>query len=516
MEYTSYKSFFGKYLLGTTYPVERGVTPPIGMERAICWGAPIIELQGMAGEVGKTGREVIKDLAKANEVRLSWHVPPIEEYELAYPNPRMNESAKSLLRQGLEYAKEIGAEVINMHPTQIVPRQPPDTIYLWRNDLSEMVVERIPEFEREKSIREILEDRERRLKAEILETIQRHDEFAANFVERIKEINAYIESVKKLPELTEVEKLMVQELASKLGFPPNFLQEREQVEKFLERLEELKKTYERKLEVERMYIERWISAFNPFLERTKLPGSGVEIGVDTPRRILELGYKRMIENFAQNIAEIAVDAIKKGIKIAIENNDARFLFSTPEEMRDLLEHVYMELEKRGVKREEARKYIGTTFDIGHAATLKPLRIKVVDPETLREKEVLIRGPVEYISRLKELGVPIVHVHAHENFGDIDAHLPVGEAFSEEELEKLKEALQEIKFEGFILHEPGPLGGLSYAISLMRTAPELYKTYGIPTEILGGISYHAPDLLLDPLHFKKRESYFYGTWIGDLF
>ena len=512
-----YSKGFGKYYLGTSYPIERGLTPPRALHlQAINWGAPIVELQGAAGEVGKTGREVIKELAKANEIKLTWHAPPTEQYELAYPNERVNEQAKILLKEGIKYAKEIGAEVINLHPTNILSRPGPDTIYLWQNHYNEPIAYRIPEYEKGKPIKELIEEREKRIKSEIVQAIEFHDEWAERYRKNAENFELIANALKSWDTALPIEKETAKMKAMELGYPPEAVENPELRKKILENVERLRDTYRKRFEAEKNYVLRWAEQFSPFLEKRKLPGIDMEIGTEKPKRMIEPLYSKVIENFAKNFAEVAEEAIKNKIKIAIENTDSRFMFSTPQELKDLLEAVYRELEKRGIKRDEAKKYVGTTFDFGHAATLKHLRIRVVDPKTLEEREVRIRTPVEYAEKLEELGVPIIHVHAHENFGDIDAHLPLGEAFPEEVRKKLMEFLEKKGFKGKIIFEPGPIGGLGYAISLRATAPELYHVYGIPTEILGGPSYHATDIIVDPLHFKKKESYFYGSWVGDLF
>ncbi|MCD6403571.1 MAG: hypothetical protein J7L59_00075, partial [Nanoarchaeota archaeon] len=111
---------FGSYRLGVAADLR---TPtPIGLEQAISWGAPVVELQGEMGRVGKTGVEAIKHLAKANKVELTWYVPPIEDYELAYPSDRLNRRALRGIEVGLKHAKETGIKLITIHPTQILPR----------------------------------------------------------------------------------------------------------------------------------------------------------------------------------------------------------------------------------------------------------------------------------------------------------------------------------------------------------------------------------------------------------
>lgn len=85
--------------------------------------------------------------------------------------------------------------------------------------------------------------------------------------------------------------------------------------------------------------------------------------------------------------------------------------------------------------------VGLCFDIGHANLFCETRGNFMN----------------YAERISE-NVPIIHLHAHENFGDADSHLPIftGPAASDvEPVRKLAAYLKERGFSGSIIMEQWP-------------------------------------------------------------
>ena len=85
-----------------------------------------------------------------------------------------------------------------------------------------------------------------------------------------------------------------------------------------------------------------------------------------------------------------------GVRLALENEPA----TPPEQFNDLFDRL--------AARHQAGHRVGACFDMGHAN---------LHPATRND----------YVRYFDALGdhVPVIHVHAHENFGDADKHLPIG-------------------------------------------------------------------------------------------
>ena len=485
---------FGSYRLGVAADLR---TPtPIGLEQAISWGAPVVELQGEMGRVGKTGVEAIKHLAKANKVELTWHVPPIEDYELAYPSDRLNRRALRGIEVGLKHAKETGIKLITIHPTQILPRLD-GMLYVYDRSTDSITQVPVPEEWKPDDYLKILnEERANQIREQIVwarhyaEGFKRDAEALSTLASALKERNkVLLERVVKNP-------LLLKRAAVILGFEPAVLLEK--LEKEPDKLKDtVIKVYENKKEHYEVQKERERILRQKYEEALK-------------KGILEDGYKLIEENAAKNLAKVAKKAIEHGVKLAIENPDSRYIFSTPEEINELLDKVKENLKKMGVPEKKIEEYVGVAFDMGHANTLKDLEIELPDG-----RKVKVPPPEEFVRKLKH---KVIHVHAHENFGDVDAHLPLGEAFTEEQRKKIEEFLKEKGFKGEVISEAAVAGttGLGYTVG-MRNITDLYMAYGIPTEQIWGPSYLAATPMEGLiLPGEKRESYFYGTFVGGLF
>ncbi len=485
---------FGSYRLGVAADLR---TPtPIGLEQAISWGAPVVELQGEMGRVGKTGVEAIKHLAKANKVELTWHVPPIEDYELAYPSDRLNRRALRGIEVGLKHAKETGIKLITIHPTQILPRLD-GMLYVYDRSTDSITQVPVPEEWKPDDYLKILnEERANQIREQIAWTEHYAEGFKRD-AERIKVLA--LASEKDIKKLIEERPNLLETSARALGLSGDavkYMYERkpEKLREFLQRAREI---YEKKIRHYEVEMERKRILEEKYKDVLK-------------KGILEDGYKLIEENAAKNLAKVAKKAIEHGVKLAIENPDSRYIFSTPEEINELLDKVKENLKKMGVPEKKIEEYVGVAFDMGHANTLKDLEIELPDG-----RKVKVPPPEEFVRKLKH---KVIHVHAHENFGDVDAHLPLGEAFTEEQRRKIEEFLKEKGFKGEVISEAAVAGttGLGYTVG-MRNITDLYMAYGIPTEQIWGPSYLAATPMEGLiLPGEKRESYFYGTFVGGLF
>ena len=117
----------------------------------------------------------------------------------------------------------------------------------------------------------------------------------------------------------------------------------------------------------------------------------------------------ILDNNFSTLSEIVEMAEDYGIKIGLENmpNFKGVLGITPESLLDIIKDI-------------DSKNLGITFDIGHANTAG--------------------NPAEFVEKLQNIGIGIIHVHAHDNNGYDDEHLKIGEGNINfiEVLEKLKE------------------------------------------------------------------------------
>ncbi|MDD5418025.1 MAG: TIM barrel protein [Candidatus Nanoarchaeia archaeon] len=223
------------------------------------------------------------------------------------------------------------------------------------------------------------------------------------------------------------------------------------------------------------------------------------------------------KKFADEFAPFAEKAIKEGITIGLEVMDRRYYCSTPEFMNQMMDSLKENLKQKGISEEKIEKHIGLGFDYGHANTM-------VEYEVDGKKYGLkgITSPEKFAEKLKH---DIVHVHYSENWGDTDAHLPVGRTTKEGEApdKKFKEFTNYLRskgYEGPIISEGFLAGGkiapISYREAATAAMPGFYSAYGTPTGTLAamGPSYQ---IALDPLHpDKNREGYFFGRWAGDFF
>jgi len=498
------KSGFGSYKIGTSYPIREGMTPVTGLQQAIFWGAPVVELSGLAGQVGKTGRRVIKQLAEANEVELTWHAPPMQQLEFAYPDEKVNEEAGTHFSEGIKMCKEVGAKLINIHATNIIPRPGKDAVLVYDNVDKRLIDVKFSKKDEEEAKKKgvnvvdyVIERASETKKAELWERMAQMRYFGESYKEEAERLKPFVKSFPEAKRAWNVLSKRAKKIVA------NYLN-RNRITYIDPRkgpsekdIEKIKKWYEIRKDNAEAHLklyEELKTKYDHYI-RGKEP-------------VIVNGVEKMKENFVKKFAPQAEKAVKEGIKIGIENSDNRYVLTTPEEMNEVVTNLKEELVKRGLPKEKVDKYVGVTFDMGHAASMQGITVRNKKGELVR-----LGPPDKYLEQLK---VPVIHVHAHENFGDLDAHLPMGEAFTDEQREKIMKFLKEKGFKGKVIHEPGAIGGLSYAISMLKTAPSLYQVYGVPTTGLGGPSY----MMTDPtegLFFpaEKREHYFYGSWITDI-
>jgi sugar phosphate isomerase/epimerase len=137
---------------------------------------------------------------------------------------------------------------------------------------------------------------------------------------------------------------------------------------------------------------------NPVLEEaeTRL-GSVVSFAKDIGATLINvhLMTDTDIQQFASGLIPLVQHLSRLGIVLAIENTHA----TGPDQFNELFG-----LLRSGLPA-SALEHIGMCFDLGHAN---------IYHETQNDY-------LAYFDRLDE-GVPLVHVHAHENYGDRDSHL----------------------------------------------------------------------------------------------
>ncbi|MBR9678342.1 MAG: hypothetical protein GOU97_03580 [Nanoarchaeota archaeon] len=506
---------FKPYVLGTSIGLAEGGTPVKGLQSAINWGSPVVQLEGSPANVGRTGLQVIKELAKHNKVKLSWHSPPSQDWELAYPDKEKNELAARQYDLLLTAAKTTGTELINTHVTYAIPKISDDKILVYDEDEKHVGIQRIPALERKKieeakgpeEIKKIRQGFIDMLNKDKVTGLKQNLEYHKDFSER------YRKNEKQFKELTEMLETLKPDKGHKtlLKIGPYHEQVREVIRSLNGKdinisSEEGWRKGKELLEKEK---DKFYERANAEDERVKFLedryGERLKTG-----KFYSLGFKAVVDNFADKFAPIVAKAMKKGIKISVENTDARYMFSTPDEILPALEALYKKLGSMGYSESKIREYVGYCFDYGHANTISGLKIggKTIGP------------PIEQVKKVTDK-FPLMHVHYHENFGDVDAHMPVGESTKEGEeydkkLKELKKFLAEKNFKGDVVHEIGMLGGLGYQVSLQRAYPGLeYSSSGAFTPGFSAptFSYVAGAHEVDPIHLDKQPHYFYSTWMG---
>jgi len=137
----------------------------------------------------------------------------------------------------------------------------------------------------------------------------------------------------------------------------------------------------------------WIETVRQMKSCLELASSFARLAVVHPGHLSPLGMQMPDAAWTQNILglrEICDHARDLDMRIAVENmvNMPALLGRRPEEIRGMIETV-------------DRENLGFILDVGHANT---------------------NGNVEQFLELKDL---VIHVHFHDNHGERDEHLPVG-------------------------------------------------------------------------------------------
>jgi len=137
-----------------------------------------------------------------------------------------------------------------------------------------------------------------------------------------------------------------------------------------------------------------------------------------------------IPTYVESILPIIDQTHRSGMKLSIENTT----ITSPEDFN----RVFSILRKMRIL---GRGGIGMCFDIGHA-------------------NLAAASMNNYISfiDLVEPHVPIIHIHAHENYGDCDSHLTLftgPSAQNDAGMRELVRRLKEREFEGSIILEQWP-------------------------------------------------------------
>lgn len=145
---------------------------------------------------------------------------------------------------------------------------------------------------------------------------------------------------------------------------------------------------------------------------------------------LHLDFTRGIERFAAAIAKVLREIAPLGIKLSLENTVATMPAAINACFACLRQTSDVPIDR-----------VGLCFDMGHANLC---------PATHNDY-------VGFVAQL-DRQVPIMHVHAHENYGDVDGHLPLftGPAASNDSgIKSLLHCLIARSFVGAIILEQWP-------------------------------------------------------------
>ncbi len=165
-------------------------------------------------------------------------------------------------------------------------------------------------------------------------------------------------------------------------------------------------------------------AADPLLENIKFARD-----IDAALLNVHLQLSRGIDQFVLSLAPLMGSLSEAGIDLSIENTPLTF----PEDFNRLFARIG-DSDLRAMR-------IGMCLDLGHAN---------LNPSTRNDY-------LTYVDRL-ESSVPIIHLHLHENYGDIDSHLPLftgPSARNPDGIARLVLRLRQRRFSGSIIMEQWP-------------------------------------------------------------
>ena len=145
---------------------------------------------------------------------------------------------------------------------------------------------------------------------------------------------------------------------------------------------------------------------------------------------MHLYPEKGIEAYVGAIINMIQHTVEMGIKFSIENTP----HTTPEDFNKLF-HILSNL--HGLKTD----HMGMCLDLGHA-------------------NLSHSTPNDYLGFMDRLdpGIPIIHIHMHENYGDRDSHLTIFTGPSENDDSGLRDVIRRLKasaFSGAIIMEQWP-------------------------------------------------------------
>lgn len=193
-------------------------------------------------------------------------------------------------------------------------------------------------------------------------------------------------------------------------------------------------------------------------------------------------------NAAKTIANLAHYAWKKKSKptVCVENLFPEWYGGKPEEMKELLKksrEEFVNNRPKGMSKGEAEKaskqIIGMTIDVGHMNMWRRYK----DSKDFKK---------DIQNKFAELAPYTKHVHLSDNFGDMDAHLPIGWGNAPN-----KEIMENLKKEGY-------------------KGKVLLESYGLPEGAHFGVYQSLPNMsaplyTVGPTWSEAAGSYFFGDY-----
>jgi len=493
---------FGGYRLGSNIPVNKGAVWE-NVARVARWGAPVIELNTNAERLGTSALKAIKEIAQANDIVYTWHVPPNadESGEFAVPNdPRTNEFARRVMERAINAAAEVGAKHITFHPTHQARRLPEDQLYVYDARTNQVSTQKVIEDLNKEEMIKLLNDS---AKAELRTKVN-------NFKSQRDMVNNMDKTIKLMERegVNDANAMMlagivgtVSRFSQMVGLQPENYSAWQRIQNKL--LNNQAITGDEK-QIIKNYTERVSGQLGDYKELFSAQEAQLKPMLKKPN-LVEDGEAFMRQNVANNIAQLRKEdlqkAVSNGISLGFENLPAQILFSTPQELNDLRDRTVKALVNSGkVTKAQAENLVGFTFDFGHANTTKYIE--------LAGKE--FASPSEFIEQLKG---PVKHVHATDSAGIVDSHLPLGMGeVTKDEFEKIKKALARSGFKGTAVHELAGSGVPAlYGLTMEFVEDSNYFVGGQPTASFWGPSYISEGVMTDPLMLEKDRGYFYETF-----
>lgn len=436
---------FGSYGLGAS------VTPMgsqlVNANKAMNWGLNNLELtfqtgisfqqQGALAQLGKMERDEIIRLAKINQVNLSLHAPHFDA--AGNTGQAFSEDARLTavreFKNVIDFADQIGIQSKQMH-VPIVIHGAEQTRASSDPETTMFVVNKLNGQMQALGAKEVTYDTDYLKKYDLRPGID------YKVMEGRKINNKQVIKILPLGELRLQNRHLVESINESLarsGYVENYT--RKQIDEYDNALSSLEKQGKQNTEQYKMYIDE--------SKRTRKELQALETQRATQEQ--ELNYYKNLskeggilvpteqfttEKVINTIVDVATYAAEKKSmpRLAVENIFPEVVMGNPDQLAETITQAREKFAERmapkvgkSQAKEMAKEIIGINFDIGHAnlwkkyGTVPSWNQKEQRWDTVTADDAQIKKWAEKLQREGLLN----HVHITDNWGDYDAHMPVG-------------------------------------------------------------------------------------------